>query len=76
MIYILVSTAIPVSRIPVSSDMISHFYIAEFITHMAEVWRQLILHFPLFERLLKTNIFILDNLIIISGKEKTGKNFK
>lgn len=44
---VFVSTAIHVNKIPISSDVISRFYIAEFIAIMAEVWKQFILNLSL-----------------------------
>lgn len=75
-IYIFVSAAIHVNRIPISFDKISHFYIAELITHMAEVWKQLILHLSVFEHLLQRNMFVLVNLFVIPIKESTRDNLK
>lgn len=54
-LYILVWTAIQVNKIPVPSDMIWHFYIAELITQMAKVWKQFILHLAACEHVFENN---------------------
>lgn len=68
-LYIPVSTVIHVNEIPVPSDMIWHFYIAELITQMAKVWKQLIL-ISACEHLLATNMFVFANLFMTSRKDQ------
>lgn len=69
-LYILVSVAIHVNRIPVPSDTIWHFYIAEAVTQMAEVWKQFILYLAACENLLTTNMFGFTNLFMTSRKDQ------
>lgn len=65
-----VSTAIHVSNIPVASDMICHFYIAELVTQMVEVWKQFNLHLAACKHLLATNMFGFANLFMTSRKDQ------